>query len=118
MTPRAMLFTALMLGAFVSAAGAYGLFYCLARRLGQSFFMTASMVSYAALMAVCIAIVTLTPLHIGWKIFIAASCGAYAIIPPLTWRYLTQLHRRENPSHDPGPAKHLNRTVPGLFRGA
>ncbi len=118
MTPRAMLITALMLGAFVSAAGAYGLFYCLARHLGKSIFMSASMVSYAVLLATCIATVTLTPLHIGWKLFIVASCAAYTVIPPLTWRYLTQLHGRENPSHDRGPAKHPNRTMPGLFRGA
>lgn len=118
MTPRAMLTTALMLGAFVTAAGAYGLSYCLARRSDQSVLKIASLVSYAALLAISVAIVTLTPLHTGWKIFIVASCGAYVVIPPVTWRYLTQLHRGENPSHDPGPAKHSNRTVPRLHRRA
>jgi len=100
MTPLAMLTTALMLGAFVTAAGAYGLFYCLACRSGQSVLKIASLVSYAALLAISVAIVTFTPLQIGWKIFIVVNCGAYAIIPPVTWRYLTRLHRRENPPHD------------------
>lgn len=76
MTARAMLTTALMLGAFVTAAGAYGLFYCLACRSDQSILKIASLVSYAALLAVSVAIVTLTPLHIGWKIFIVVNCGA------------------------------------------
>lgn len=100
MTPRAMLATALLLGAFVTAAGAYGLFYCLARRSHQSVLKIASLVSYAALLAISVAIVILTPLHVGWKIFIVANCAAYAAIPPVTWRYLTRLDRGENPPHD------------------
>ena len=104
MTPRAMLATALLLGAFVTAAGAYGLCYCLACRSDQSVLKIASLVSYATLLAISVAIVTLTPLHVGWKIFIIANCCAYVVIPQITWRYLTRLHREENPSHDTGLA--------------
>ncbi len=118
MTPRAMLTTALLLGAFVSAAGAYGFFYCLARRSDQSALKMASLASYGALLVISAAMVTLTPLHIGWKIFIVASCAAYAVIPPVTWRYLTQLHQGENLSHDAGFARHHNRIVPRLHRRA
>jgi hypothetical protein len=100
MTPRAMLTTALTLGAFVTAAGAYGLFYCLACRSDRSMLKVASLVSYAALLAISVVILTLTPLHIGWKIFIVVNCGAYTIIPPITWRYLTRLDRGENRPHD------------------
>jgi len=118
MTPGAMLTTALLLGAFVTAAGAYGVSYCLGRRFHQSVLTIASLMSYAAMLAIALAIITLTPLHTGWKIFIVASCAAYVVIPPVTWRYLTQLHRGENPSHDAGPAKHSNRIVPRLHRRA
>jgi len=118
MTPRAMLATALMLGAFVTAAGAYGLFYCLARRSNRLILKIASLASYAALIAISVAIVALTPLHPGWKIFIVASCAAYVVIPPVTWRYLTRIHQGENSSDATGPAKHHNRTVPGLYRRA
>jgi hypothetical protein len=118
MTPRAMLATALMLGAFVTAAGAYGLFYCLARRSDSAVLKIATLASYAALLSISVAIVVLTPLHIGWKIFVVASCGAYVVIPPITWRYLTRIHRGENPSHAAGLAKHPNRTVRGLYRRA
>jgi hypothetical protein len=118
MTPRTMLATALMLGVFVTAAGAYGLCYCLARRSDRLVLKIAAWASYAALLTLAVAIIVLTPLHAGWKIFVAASCGAYVVIPPVTWRYLTRIHRGENPSHAAGPAKHPNRSVPGLYRRA
>jgi len=40
-------------------------------------------------------LVAFTPLHLGWKALIAASCALYLIIPPVTWRYLLRLHRTE-----------------------
>jgi hypothetical protein len=105
MTPQAMLVTALMLGAFVAAAGAYGILYCAARLWRRPMLKTASEASCAAMVAIAAAVVALTPLHEGWKTLIAASCAAYVAIPPVTWRYLTRLHRAaEGASHDARPA--------------
>lgn len=104
MTPRAMLATALALGAFVAAAGAYGILYCAARLWRRRALKTASEASCSAMIAIAAAIVAFTPLHPGWKILIAASCAAYVAIPPVTWRYLNRLHRGERTSHDARPA--------------
>lgn len=104
MTPRAMLATALALGAFVAAAGAYGILYCAARLWHRRALKTASEASCSAMIAIAAAIVAFTPLHLGWKILIAASCAAYVAIPPVTWRYLNRLHRGERTSHDARPA--------------
>lgn len=95
MTPRAMVATALLLGAFVAVAGTYGVLYCLARLQGRSALRTASALSSAALCAIAAALIVLTPLHLGWKALIAASCAAELALPPVTWRYLTRLHRGE-----------------------
>jgi hypothetical protein len=118
MTPRAMVATALLLGAFVAAAGAYGTLYCLFRLWRRPALKVASYVCYGILCAVTAAILVLTPLHFGWKILIAASCAAYLAIPPVTWRYLQRLHREERTSHDSGLAQHADRPVPRQFRRA
>ena len=68
-----MVSTALMLGAMVVAAGAYGLLYCVARLHGSPMLSTASRASCVALVALAAAIVALTPLHFGWKALIVAS---------------------------------------------
>ncbi len=116
MTPRAMVATALLLGAFVAAAGAYGLLYCLWRLWDRPLLRTWSHLSYAALCAITAMVVVLTPLYFGWKVMIAVSCAVYLMIPPVTWRYLTRLHRREKISDDPGLTRHANRHMLGLFR--
>jgi hypothetical protein len=94
-TPRAMVATALLLGAFVAMAGTYGLLYCLAHLGEHAGLRKASLLSYGALCAITAALMVLTSLHFGWKVLIAASCAAYLVIPPITWRYLTRLHRGE-----------------------
>ena len=99
MTPRAMVTTALMLGAFVAAAGTYGLLYCLYRLWGRPALRIASVACYCVLCALTIAILVLTPLHFGWKILIAASCIAYLAIPSVTWRYLQRLHGEARSAH-------------------
>jgi hypothetical protein len=94
MTAQAMLASALMLGGFVAAAGAYGILYCLARMWRRGALAAASEIAGAAMIAVAIAIVAFTPLHLGWKILVAVSCAGYIAIPPITWRYLDRLHHR------------------------
>ena len=95
MTPSAMLVTALLLGGFVAAAGAYGLLYCAARISEHKALRAGGYLSYAGLCLIAFALVTFTPLHVGWKVLVAASCAIYLMIPPVTWRYLTRLHREE-----------------------
>jgi len=118
MTPRTMVATALLLGAFVAVAGVYGLLYCLSCLRDRRGLRIGSYLSYTALSAIAAMVVALTPLHAGWKVLIAASCVAYLVIPPVTWRYLTRLHRGEKKSHDSGFAKHADRHFADLFRRA
>jgi len=118
MTPRTMVATALLLGAFVAAAGAYGLLYCLSRLRDRRGLRIGSYLSYTALSVIAAMVIALTPLHAGWKVLIAASCIAYLMIPPVTWRYLTRLHRGEKKSHDPRFAKHADRPFADLSRRA
>ena len=95
MTPSAMLATALLLGGFVAAAGAYGLLYCAVRLSRHRMLRAGSYASYGILCLIAFVLVAFTPLHLGWKALIAASCALYLIIPPVTWRYLLRLHRTE-----------------------
>ena len=95
MTPSAMLATSLLLGGFVTAAGAYALLYCAARMSDHKMLRAGGYASYAALCLIAFALVAFTPLHAGWKALIAMSCVAYLMIPPMTWRYLARLHREE-----------------------
>jgi hypothetical protein len=92
MTPHALILSALLLGAFVLLAGLYGLFYSLGILRDANRLVATAYGCWALQLVVAIAIVALTPLDIGWKILIVASCLAYLEIPRLTWRYLRQLH--------------------------
>jgi hypothetical protein len=49
MTPTAMVTTAVLLCAFVGAAGTYGLLYCIARKRNHEILRTSGYLSYAAL---------------------------------------------------------------------
>jgi hypothetical protein len=111
-----MVTTALMLGALVIAAGAYGLLYCLARLRGSAILDVASRASCVALVALAAAIVALTPLHSGWKALVAASAAAYIAIPPITWRYLNRLHRGDDDASRPAERSDRGRTR--LYRRA
>jgi Kef-type K+ transport system membrane component KefB len=115
MTPQAMVTTALLLGAMVAAAGSYGLLYCLARLWDSPALRIGSVISYAMLCAIAIALVAFTPLHAGWKVLVAASAAAYLMIPPVTWRHLKRIHRDEDTVHATRPAEHANRHFSGLF---
>lgn len=95
MTPAQMLATSVLLGAFVAAAGAYGLLYCAERISDRKMIRTGRDLSYMGLCLIAFALVAFTPLHVGWKVLVAASCAIYLMIPPVTWRYLARLHREE-----------------------
>jgi hypothetical protein len=92
MTPHALIYSALLLGAFVLLGGLYGLFYSIGVLRRARYLVTAAYGCWALQLIVAFAIVVLTPLGAGWKILIAASCLAYLGIPPATWRHLQRLH--------------------------
>jgi predicted MFS family arabinose efflux permease len=117
MTPGSMVATALLLGGLVAVAGAYGLLYCASRLYDKAGLRTATRLSYTILCMVAAAIILFTPLHAWWKMLVAASCGTYLAIPPVTWRYLNRFHRGDT-SHGSQPAEHAGRDLFSVFRRA
>jgi hypothetical protein len=117
MTPHSMITTALLLGAFVLLAGLYGFFYTLAMLFQQPYLKPISRACYALHFGAMLAIVVATPLGPWWKVLIVASCLAYFAIPPMTWRYLVQLHQEEK-IHDRKRTKHVARSVVGICGGS
>jgi hypothetical protein len=93
MTPHLVLVTSLLLGAFVVAAGAYGVLYGLGRARESRGLRRAATLAYGALCAVAVTIVVIAPLGMGWKVLIGASALVYYVIPPITWRHLNRIHR-------------------------
>jgi hypothetical protein len=83
MTPQALIFSALLLGAFVLLAGLYGLFYSIGTLRGARHLVTAGYLCWLIQFLVTLSIIRLTPLGSGWKILIVASCLVYLRIPPL-----------------------------------
>jgi hypothetical protein len=95
MSAGQMLETSVLLGVFVLLAGGYGLLYGLGRLRHRRELVLAGFVTFGLQCATVLAVVMFTPLLAGWKAFIALSCLVYLFIPPVTWRYLTMLHRLE-----------------------
>ena len=94
MSPQDLIRTSLLLGAFVLLAGSYGLLYSVGLLLDRPALLLASHVSFALQCLVTSAIILLTPLTPWWKLLIVVSCAIYFRIPPVTWRYLHQIHER------------------------
>jgi len=117
-TPDSVVTTALLLGAFVLLAGVYGLLYSLAVLLERPSLKSAGYFFYLVHFVVMLTIVFATPLGTWWKVLIAASSIAYLAIPPITWRYLTRIHRDEERLHDSKPARRAARTLAGMGRSA
>ncbi len=102
--------TALMLGWFALAGGAYGVLFALgelkhgtAREPGAGAasgaadsrlpFRRSSYAFYALQLVSVAAICAVTPLTFMWKLFIVASGAAYGAMPPLAWHLVERLHR-------------------------
>lgn len=96
MTPTALITTSVLLGLFVLAGGGYGGLYAAGKLKGVRNFMIAAYACYAVQVALTLLILWLTPLAPVWKFFLVLSGAAYAVIPPVTWQYLEQLHQSEN----------------------
>lgn len=92
MTPSALVMTSLLLGVFVLAGGGYGGLYGAGRLTARRHFMLAAYACYGIQLALVITILVATPLAPMWKTFIVISGLVYAVVPPMTWRFLQQLH--------------------------
>jgi hypothetical protein len=88
-----LIYTSLLLGAFVLCAGAYGVLYTLARLRHASGWLRGAHACYALQWVTTLAIATTTPLAGGWKLLIVASCLATLRIPQVTWKYLELIHK-------------------------
>ena len=98
MTASALLETAALLGLFVLAGGGYGSLYSAGRLWSRPALIRAGGICWALTFVLALTIAIHTPLDPGWKLLILASAVVYAVIPPLTWRYLERLHD-EQESH-------------------
>ena len=92
MSPVAVVFTAGLLGLFVLAGGCYGLCYGAGRLRNNQHLALAGFGCYGLQVLVTAALLAVSPLALQWKIFLALSTLAYAVIPPVTWRLLQRLH--------------------------
>ena len=97
MTAVKLIQTAVLLAAFVLLAGCYGLFYGLGHLRKSPRLVAAGFLSYTLQTMVALAILTFTPLVLGWKVFIGLSSLVYLGIPPVTWRYLQSTHESLEP---------------------
>lgn len=92
MTPAALIETAVLLGLFVLAGGAYGGLYSVGRLAVRPSLVRAARACWVLAFALALIIAAATPLDVGWKVLILASAVVYAVIPPMTWRYLERTH--------------------------
>lgn len=95
MTPIALVTTSILLGVFVLAGGGYGGLYGAGRLTMQRRYLIAGYACYGAQILLVAVILLVTPLAPIWKFFMAISSVIYAVVPPLTWRYLEQIHKSE-----------------------
>ncbi|HET7261492.1 MAG TPA: hypothetical protein VFK60_06660 [Casimicrobiaceae bacterium] len=95
MTPESLLETAVLLGLFVLAGGGYGGLYSVGRAAGRPALIRAGRACWVGALAIAVVIAAATPLGVGWKLLILVSALVYAVIPPVTWRYLERTHSDE-----------------------
>lgn len=95
MTPAALIETAVLLGLFVLAGGGYGGFYSVGRLSARPALVQVGRACWVVALALALVIAFATPLDLGWKLLILASALVYAVIPPMTWRYLERTHTEE-----------------------
>ncbi|MBU6420562.1 MAG: hypothetical protein KGL98_06725 [Gammaproteobacteria bacterium] len=92
MTPAALLYSAGLMGCLALAGGGYGGLYTWSRmRLNAGLRYTA-FVCYGLVLLFAVLIAASTPLAPVWKTLVVASALIYALVPPLTWRFLVKMH--------------------------
>lgn len=92
MTPVALIGTAMLLGLFVLAAGAYAALYSIGRMWARPALVHVGGACWCIAFAIAVVIALATPLDFGWKLLILGSAIAYAVIPPSVWRYFERTH--------------------------
>jgi hypothetical protein len=95
MSPESVLATSALMGLFVLAGGGYGCLYSLGRLRSHPGLVRIGAACWLCALGLAITLAAATPLDPGWKLLILASALVYAVIPPLTWRYLQRLHAEE-----------------------
>ncbi len=84
-----------MMGLFALAGGGYGGLYSIGRLWTRPGLIQAGGACWIAAFVIALTIAVRTPLDVGWKLLILASALVYAVIPPVTWRYLERLHDQQ-----------------------
>jgi hypothetical protein len=100
MSALAILETSLLLGLYALLAGAWGVLYALARLRETSIFGRSAAAVYGLHALAALAIISWTPLGLGWKCLIVGSSLVFLAIPPMTWRFLQSTHGNERLEHD------------------
>lgn len=103
MTPAALIQTAALLGLFALAGGGYGGCYSIGRLRGNASLVRIGAACWVVVAILALAITFLTPLDVGWKLLVLVSAAVYAVVPPMTWRYLERLHAAQHSEEIPGP---------------
>lgn len=93
MSPVNLIITAVLLGLFVAAGGAYGILFAAAQLRDSAQLARAGQACYVLQLLIALAVCIGSPLALMWKLFIVASAAAYGFIPPLMWRLLEAMHR-------------------------
>jgi len=94
MSEVALLSTAVLLGLFVLAGGAYGLIYSAGQLRSSVPLQRIALGCYTGQLLIALLVCISSPLSAIWKAFVVGSALAYAFIPPLMWRLLESLHRQ------------------------
>lgn len=92
MTPAALLYSAGLMGCLALAGGGYGGLYTVSRMRLNTGLRYAAFACYGLVLLLAVLIAASTPLAPVWKILIVASALIYALVPPLTWRFLVKMH--------------------------
>ncbi|MCZ2104137.1 MAG: hypothetical protein OZ923_11510 [Comamonadaceae bacterium] len=95
MTPVALIQTTILMGLLVLCGGAWSALYCLGKARERPDLLHIGIACYVVALGLALAISLYSPLTAGWKLLIVVSALAYAVIPPITLRYLEQLHEGE-----------------------
>jgi hypothetical protein len=91
-----LIYASLLLGAFVLLGGGYGVLHTIAHLRHAPGWLRGAHACYALQWLTTLALVASTPLGIGWKLLIVASCLATIAIPQVTWKYLERTHAHEH----------------------
>lgn len=92
MSPAALLYTAGLMGLLALAGGSYGGLYTVGKLQAKAGLLYAAFACYVTALVLAALIAGFTPLTTGWKILIMVSALVYAVVPPMTWRFLVKLH--------------------------